>query len=295
MDPHFRQHYQVLNLKPEHGWDQLRDAYKKAIRRWHPDRYRDDTERLAAEEKTKLINRAYAELSEYRDRHGDLPYRHPERNATFRPANTPPPVSRGAPSNPSARVDTASPAPPPTLTNSKTYGRLPVATLVGIVVVAGYFAIRPSEMPELQLDADPGNRPLAGSPPQENPPLPTRATFTVGSSVGEVHAIQGIPMVVDHDVWQYGEARVRFSHGRVVDWDDPTGSILHVRTATTTIATKSATFGIGSDKATVLTIQGAPIRESAAAWEYGPSRIFFRGNRVSGWHESPLHPLKVNR
>ena len=50
---------------------------------------------------------------------------------------------------------------------------------------------------------------------------------------------------------------------------------------------------LGMDRASVLAIQGEPMRSNASEWEYGPSWLRFEGNRLVDWYSSPLHPLKT--
>ncbi len=50
---------------------------------------------------------------------------------------------------------------------------------------------------------------------------------------------------------------------------------------------------IGSSPEDVIRIQGEPLFKNGARWDFGPSYIEFRYNRVSGWHNSPMRPLRV--
>jgi len=55
-------------------------------------------------------------------------------------------------------------------------------------------------------------------------------------------------------------------------------------------------FKMGSDRAQVRQLQGAPFNDDDDAhWSYGPSWIEFRCGRVSDWYSSPLHPLRVRK
>jgi hypothetical protein len=295
MSQRYRKHYEVLELRPEHGLKQLRDSYKRAVRKWHPDRFQhDEPARNQAEERTKSINRAYAELSEYHDKHGDLPLRRLHDDATITPAAThdAPRHDRGNVPDP----ERARPVPHTRQTAPATSSRFSPTVAVGVLLIAAYFALRP---PEFESTVpNPENSDISAVTPrgpESGRNVAPRATFAIGSSIGEVHAVQGIPTHMDQDVWHYGTARIRFSRGRVIDWDDPTGTTLRVRHDNLATAATSDTFSVGADKATVRRIQGEPIRDSGSVWEYGPSRVYFREDRVSGWHESPLHPLKATR
>jgi hypothetical protein len=53
------------------------------------------------------------------------------------------------------------------------------------------------------------------------------------------------------------------------------------------------TFGMGSSKEKVLAAQGRPTSESSAIWRYGASEVYFVGDRVAGWRDSPSDPLML--
>ena len=58
-------YWSLLGLKPDSNSDQLKRAFRREARRWHPDLNIDDTQ---AEERFKLVNEAYAVLSDPRKR-----------------------------------------------------------------------------------------------------------------------------------------------------------------------------------------------------------------------------------
>ena len=53
------------------------------------------------------------------------------------------------------------------------------------------------------------------------------------------------------------------------------------------------TFGMGSSKETVLAAQGRPTSTSGGIWRYGASEVYFVGDRVAGWRDSPNDPLML--
>ncbi len=52
---------------------------------------------------------------------------------------------------------------------------------------------------------------------------------------------------------------------------------------------------IGSSYDDVSRIQGEPLFKTTLRWDYGPSYIEFRYGKVSGWHNSPMRPLRVKK
>jgi hypothetical protein len=53
------------------------------------------------------------------------------------------------------------------------------------------------------------------------------------------------------------------------------------------------TFGMGSSKETVVAAQGRPTIAGGGIWRYGASEVYFLGDRVAGWRESPSDPLML--
>jgi hypothetical protein len=53
------------------------------------------------------------------------------------------------------------------------------------------------------------------------------------------------------------------------------------------------TFGMGSSKETVLAAQGRPTSTRGGVWRYGASEVYFVGDLVAGWHNSPNDPLML--
>ncbi len=50
---------------------------------------------------------------------------------------------------------------------------------------------------------------------------------------------------------------------------------------------------IGMNKDSVRGLQGQPFNTHDVRWEYGPSWVEFRCDKVVDWYSSPLHPLRV--
>lgn len=57
-------YYEALGLKKGASMSEIKAAYRKGIRDWHPDRHRGKDEKRKAEKKMKNINRAYDVLSD---------------------------------------------------------------------------------------------------------------------------------------------------------------------------------------------------------------------------------------
>lgn len=299
MDRHFR-NYELLGISPGDSWQKLRDGYKSAVRKWHPDRFTtNDLEREIAEEKTKEINRAYQELQDYFQQQGCMPL--------DRPRPVPPQ------SDDMVTVDT-SPREHPTKTSAPhqrtwvpTNGdgqkegagrRLRLSLILLTLVVAAYYLFFPhaNELP--QGNQHPGSSTATSSTqPEQTSPNVTKKHFTTGSSLGEVHSVQGIPSKIEGNTWYYGDAKVVFLNGKVAHWVDSADHSLLALSGQEPLTQESVMqyFSKGSTKTEVMAIQGAPLRETPNAWDYGLSRIYFERDKVVGWQESPLEPLRIKR
>ena len=133
----------------------------------------------------------------------------------------------------------------------------------------------------------------AGYPDTE--PAQTQKYFTYGSTVGDVYAVQGTPSNTSDGVWRYGKSKVYFSRGKVTHWEDDPTSPLKASADIMLERAPATAFGVGSTKAEVRALQGKPLMEWSNVWEYGTSKVYFDGDRVSGWYDSPLNPLRIHK
>lgn len=303
MDLHQR-HYLALGVQPGDSREKIRKAYRDLIRAWHPDRHgQDEPSRHQAEERSKQLNQAFQDLEAYYQEHGRLPLDPAPATSpvvanaaapTFRPYSTTPPFE---PRRPNQTSEIANVANSPTQTTART---LVFATLVLGWLVYQFWDSAP--------DDPAGSNGLAQSESLSNQTAAlgtvqggnlARAGFTVGSTMGDVFAVQGKPTRVEGNIWHYGEARVFFKDGKVVRWEDTTPPLL--KTGNGVIHAQDGMsfpdhFARGASKTEVRAIQGSPLRESETAWEYGLSRVYFdRNGRVTNWDEAPLDPLRVKR
>ncbi|MBR6337292.1 MAG: DnaJ domain-containing protein [Ruminococcus sp.] len=58
--------YQILGITPNASEDEIKKAYKEAVKKYHPDRYQDNPLSEVAEEKMAEINEAYDEIMNMR-------------------------------------------------------------------------------------------------------------------------------------------------------------------------------------------------------------------------------------
>ena len=299
MDEQFIRSYSTLELQPGSSWDELRFAYRSLVKKWHPDRFRLEGERRRAEEKTKEITRAYKTLADYYRKHGHTPV---ETDLARAEAARPSPDQ--APDN-QAVVETENADSP---ADNNAYSRDPntvkhtvrLKPLAAVIAAALLLYL-------WQLDAPPDSGSSADASPENQAidiqpapigsvmPQPAGQFFTHGTKIGDVYSIQGLPSKTENGIWHYGKSRVIFIDGAVSHWqihpDNPLKASLGIEP---TPHTKKY-FTRGSTKAEVTALHGTPWRQTEYEWVYGPSRIFFSDGMVTGWQESPLHPLKTGK
>ncbi len=293
--------YELLGIRPGDSWQKLRDCYKSAINKWHPDRFaQNNSERGVAEERTKEINRAFRELQEHYLRYGSLPLDDPQPTSPHLETIASPPSS---PHPSTAAVSPAAAPRPGNPVNPQAHkqgagNRLRFSLALMGLLLAGYLVLAPEEN-ELTVNNhldDSGNAVPNTGLEQTSREAATKS-FTTGSSLGEVHSVQGIPTRVDGEIWYYGDAKVFFKNGKVSHWVDSADRRL-LAASNHDPQTHEATvqyFDRGSTKAEVRTLQGVPMRETDKVWDYGLSRVYFSRDKVVGWSESPLDPLRIKR
>lgn len=119
-------------------------------------------------------------------------------------------------------------------------------------------------------------------------------TFTLGSTMESVRAVQGKPGATVGRVWRYGHSRVRFLGGRVSGWESHVDQPLKVSMPTSLERDDVPEgFAIGSSRDEVVAVMGAPTSINGQVWRYGQSTIRFRGDSVVSFEEVPRHPLRT--
>ncbi|MUG91607.1 DnaJ domain-containing protein [Scytonema sp. UIC 10036] len=66
--------YSVLELKPGASQAEIKNAYRKLVKIWHPDNFPQPQHKQQAEEKIKLINEAYNKLKSYQPTYTEQPH-----------------------------------------------------------------------------------------------------------------------------------------------------------------------------------------------------------------------------
>lgn len=304
MTKQYTKYYRILGVEPGVTWPQLRKAYKGLVNTWHPDRFQQDLrQKNLAEERTKEITQSFQELAEYYKQFGVLPHTTKVKETPVKdePSAQNPTETRPAHENQNIEVPGAdtTPAPPHALESNKRklYVRiLATAALAGIAYFAWQGAPweRPDEMPQTKIPMQQSDGNKLDEDSDQHVPV-ARKYFTIGTPLGEVYAIQGVPTRTEQDIWYYGKSKIYFAKGKVQHWDEYPSDPLNAEITPGSEKTITMFFGKGSSKNEVLTIQGTPDRDAGDVWDYGVSRVYFDKDRVKGWDESPFNPLKVRQ
>lgn len=130
-----------------------------------------------------------------------------------------------------------------------------------------------------------GSRALADSPPAGPPPIGDAGDGSMAGSRHRTRYFLSVALVVAVLLWM--SARDGQHAGTV---QAPTEGAAVAESMESTVG---ALLTIGMDTGRVLAIQGAPLNAHETRWDYGPSWIDFRCEKVVDWYSSPLRPLRV--
>ncbi len=296
--------FRVLGLEPGSKPQEVRQAYRTLVKKWHPDRHHSESyeARALAEEKFKEIDQAYRRISlSWKERAG-------LNQRSSRPAN-PPTGNRASqrsetkPHRPASRRKTRK-------FNIRSFPWTRVVLpgllfiIMGIFLITELISFLPDNIektapPSFRTDRSteiepPGQDPseAAGSHPQLGPPVPPmliqpeleprKSYFSLGSSSSDVLKIQGTPNRVQGQTWIYGLSEVQFRNGLVWRFNNFDGS-LRVRMHPEVQEGRELPthITIGSSEEEVLLVQGTPTRVEGNKWFYGFAEIRFNNGRVA--------------
>jgi len=303
MTKRYTNNYHILGIRPGVTWQELRQAYKSLVNIWHPDRFQQDVrQRKLAEEKTKEITQSYKELAEYYKKFGALPPITETAKIPVAEDIAPQDAPAAHPAPESQDTEPSAAVTKPVETHKSKRFRFPSAMAAAAVAGSAYLVLqivlseRSNDPPQyenrleqaadkkIDIDEDSNHRTSGDG-----------KYFTFGMSLGEVYAIQGVPTKTEHDIWYYGSSKVYFAKGKVQRWEESPDNPLRTSIKPWTEKMNTEFFGKGSSKKEVLAVQGAPERDAGNVWDYGVSRVYFDNDRVKGWDESPLNPLRVRQ
>lgn len=239
--------FTILNIEPGCDWEALRTAYRRQVQKWHPDRYHQDPAQQAeAAERILAVYQAYEQLSDYFQRHGQLPPAEPKPQVEPEPKPEPEPAPEPPPPPEPAAASAATPGPepadifsaPPPVKRSQNKGMWIAIVLILTTTYVIVSNIDPSPKKEYgivpptagELEAVDDTEEIAAIETPMAMPKPRKLPgFNRGATPGEVFAAQGVPTRTIGDIWYYGQSEVHFDRGVVVRWHNTTGNPLNIR------------------------------------------------------------------
>jgi len=264
----YSRHYSILGVFQDDDWETIRSAYKRQIRRWHPDRFQDPDQRQIAESKCKDINLAYQSLDDYYQKNGSLPP-----DETQQPlANTDTSAGSDIDSESAGTMDVTEPHAFETHETPQGSGRLKVA---GIILICTAFVVS-YLLSDSVISTDSGSGQYRSDDLRfDHNPVNSASMTEKDASLPASSESGYAPGALDPDVLKEQLSEKRLEANKAMD----IGRLPYITE--------------GSTKQHVLAIQGKPSRQTETAWDYGLSRINFKDGRVTGWYENPMDPLAV--
>lgn len=273
--------YAILGVFPDDDWTTVRNAYQRQIRRWHPDRFQNRSHQELAEEKTKALNYAYHELSDYHRRFGALPADGSSSATTH--SSHPAPASSEENFNDQARFQASKSGADPFWSDTESEaprrrrfgGPAAAVTILALayLVWGGEWFTSP-EQEDLWYAME-----IDSTKPGKDLPV----------------ELFGRPSGTDKTTIRAGNMERSSQPGKSLRQTDAFSSSQSSYARPLPDSNLTGLFGRDSSKTEVLTAQGPPLRQTEHVWYYGTSRVFFRYDKVSGWYESPTNPLNAVR
>lgn len=294
--------YRTLGVEPDCTWKELQTAYRRLVQATHPDRFAvENQDKELALERFKSINHAFHNLSNFRKLHGVLP--DSAELAASISATIESPSSSRSPDNITGNDSPDSSQEPSTSESTHLrvvllWGGIAVVTI--LLLGEEYWTTATEESPtqntsEALVSLTETLAPI-GMSRNSKAAVPVQdEVFTIGSSMGKVYEIQGVPTTTEAGLWHYGSSKVYFSKGVVASWDQAPSHPLKADLSMNSRKSIATSFTVGSPKADVRSAMGTPLFESENIWDYGNSKIYFHNGKVTGWDNSSLRPLKILR
>lgn len=268
----YDRYYRALGAAPGCSWEELRRNYQHLVRRWHPDQRpptgKDDA---LSDQRIKEITGAYRALSDYRRRHGALPGP-PRQGATITDTTATRRQPQASPGHATGAWREIEPTPArPAPVHLVFLAALGTLAVIAYLVAGGQGTLDIDDPVMASTVAEP-------APPTSPPPY-----VGLGSSMADVYRLHGRPSEETGEIWYYGDAKVHFANQRVIGWERHPSFPLRVDAYPSPNLPAQVTFTLGSTKHEVRAVQGLPLGEQSAVWDYGVVRVHFRDERVIGW------------
>jgi hypothetical protein len=221
----YSEFYTTLGVTPDTDWKTLRANYRRLIGRWHPDRFlADATRKELAEEHCRQITLAYQALRKYRREHGVLPLVVSESAIAETRSQKHGFGSMSDYPRPDSLADRTTEETADKMHAKRRPERRHHKTIALAVLVAATYLYLVDRDPDVATPRDnQATRPNPGTSTQslsggQNPS--DLGGISIGSTLGEVYSIQGVPTLTQDDTWYYGKSQIRFYQGKVISWKE---------------------------------------------------------------------------
>ncbi|HEY5803133.1 MAG TPA: J domain-containing protein [Lysobacter sp.] len=208
--------YFQLGLEPGCSLDDLKRAYRVRVAELHPDRHNDAAASDEDHEALTELTALYSKAIRFHRIHGRLPGAAPKSTGSHTVhVAQPAPASRSSHEHTpaSTRADwSASRAEARRNASNRSTPTLAIVTILVLVVVM--IVLHWSET-SFEQKVQEGLHAQEAAEPAYDPQQPR---LVLGMEEGAVFAIEGAPVVVQDDIWNYGSSWVRFEDGHLVDW-----------------------------------------------------------------------------
>jgi DnaJ-class molecular chaperone len=214
--------YRRLGLNPGCGMAELKQAYRRHVAALHPDRQQGRPTDARTASRLQRLNAQYGAAMEFHRRYGRLPGAPQaaspgahsgtrEVSSTAREMPDPFAASRDATFSRSAEQAEPSHA------AHRSHGRVALLLVILALGVLGWTMHTASlTASSANTDEDTTSQPGAGSVSHET--AGEGVMLHMGMSGDEVRALEGNPLAMHGDLWEYGPSWIRFEHDEVVEW-----------------------------------------------------------------------------
>jgi len=219
--------YRQLGLNPGCELAELKQAYRRRVAMLHPDRRADRPADARASARLQRLTAQYGAAMDFHRRHGRLP-------------GSPAPT-RAADAGNGLRVDVVADPFAATpreafashhFTNHaftpkrRSHGRLAALLVVAAVGVLAWSMYSIYGQPVAGDASDDASATMQANGGERDDSTDAPA-LRLGMSTEEVRAVEGDPVSMHGDLWEYGPSWVRFDQDRVVDWHSSPLRALH--------------------------------------------------------------------
>ncbi len=278
--------YKTLGVKPGASLEEIKAAYRKKARLWHPDRLPENSPPQSVD-RFKDANHAFRQIEKYYKQYGDVPLttsdnllHSPAKHHPKRATSTAPPHNQFKQQPIKKRLKKTQ--------QSKKRNILFPILLIGLIAYVAYVRYYPQEQVDVSEREVPPTRPI--------PTKQLAPSFTFNSTMGEVLDAQGKPDQAIEKTWHYSTSTITFNElGRVKSWSEKGTALNYDHPTPAKDRPEKEKITRGSTIEEVLRLQGPPTHvTNDGVWIYGASRILFVEEKVIAWESSAKTPLNVD-